>query len=299
MNSSVPKCNQAGKEFTISVDQNNREKAVFLSDEFPLSLYTQQFCHAALDAVPFHWHKELQITWVVKGKLSYSVNDETFLLDSAKALLIGDHQLHSCKTVGTDAKTLCLNFSTDIFQTIIQKECILPFLQKNPFSYILLPLDSSNIRTLEALLSVKNEPKGYVSIMHFVYGIFDRILQTYEEPTSPGNNKELELFQTVLDYVHAHYSEPLTIKEISEQVFINRNRLTQLFNKYTHMSPIKYLNQYRLYEAKNLIVSTDMPISDISPKVGYNELSHFIQQFREAYGLSPLKYRNRYGKNHS
>ena len=48
--------------------------------------------------------------------------------------------------------------------------------------------------------------------------------------------------------------------------------------------------------AKNLILHTDKPISEISEDVGFNQLSHFIKQFRGNYGLSPLKYRNKYGK---
>lgn len=43
-----------------------------------------------------------------------------------------------------------------------------------------------------------------------------------------------------------------------------------------------------------MILHTDKPISEISETVGYNQLSYFIQKFRESYGFSPLKYRNKY-----
>ena len=67
--------------------------------------------------------------------------------------------------------------------------------------------------------------------------------------------------------------------------------------EYSHItmhydSSIKYLNEYRLFTAKNLITHTYRPISEISADVGYNQISHFIEQFRNSYGLSPLKYRN-------
>ena len=53
------------------------------------------------------------------------------------------------------------------------------------------------------------------------------------------------------------------------------------------MAPIKFLNKYRLYVARNLIIHTNKPISEISEDVGYNQLSYFIQQFRDNYGLPP------------
>lgn len=82
--------------------------------------------------------------------------------------------------------------------------------------------------------------------------------------------------------------------QIAAYGIINKNRCTDLFRKYTRLSPIKYLNEYRLYMAKNLILNTKKPISEISTDVGYNQISHFIEQFRGAYGLSPLKYRNQF-----
>ena len=45
-----------------------------------------------------------------------------------------------------------------------------------------------------------------------------------------------------------------------------------------------------------MILHTDKSISDISADVGYNQISHFIEQFRLSYGMSPLKYRNKFGR---
>ena len=83
---------------------------------------------------------------------------------------------------------------------------------------------------------------------------------------------------------------------LAKTAHLNKNRLTALFKKYTNMTPVKYLNEYRLYVAKNLITSTDLSISQISEDVGYHQISHFIQQFRKSYGMTPLKYRNRYSR---
>ena len=109
----------------------------------------------------------------------------------------------------------------------------------------------------------------------------------------------MELLQSLLSFVHNHYQDPLTVRQIAAYGIINKNRCTDLFRKYTRLSPIKYLNEYRLYMAKNLILNTKKPISEISADVGYNQISHFIEQFRGAYGLSPLKYRNQFAGQYS
>ena len=80
----------------------------------------------------------------------------------------------------------------------------------------------------------------------------------------------------MLSFVHSHYQDPLTVRQIAAYGIINKNRCTDLFRKYTRLSPIKYLNEYRLYMAKNLILNTKKPISEISADVGYNQISHLL-----------------------
>ena len=63
MNVSFPKCNQAGTEFVISTTDDLQEKVNYLSEDFPISIFTQTYHHAARDSTPFHWHNELQLNW--------------------------------------------------------------------------------------------------------------------------------------------------------------------------------------------------------------------------------------------
>lgn len=296
MNRSYPKCNQAGIEFVISTNEELQEEVMFLSDDFPIAIYTQSYQHAASDYIPLHWHHELQITWISQGELEYNINGDTFKLGTDKLLLVKNHQLHSSRTTNQDTRTLCINFTPDIFHPLILKNYILPMLDKESFTYSLLLLNPYQISLLKRLLNWKNKPLGYFSVSNFLSQIFEEILNEFDEGEDARNYEEVQLFQTMLSYIHSNYPEPLTVRHIAGQAIISRNLCTAMFRKYTGLSPIKYLNEYRLYTAKNLIIHTDKPISEISADVGYNQISHFIEQFRNSYGLSPLKYRNKFGR---
>ena len=85
------------------------------------------------------------------------------------------------------------------------------------------------------------------------------------------------------------------MKEIAAAAGVGKNRCTAIFKKYTNQPPAKYLAFYRLHLAKGRIVHSDAPISVIAQDVGYNQLSHFIEQFRVLYGFAPLQYRKKFG----
>ncbi len=294
MNASFPKCNQAGIEFVISMNEELQEESMFLSEEFPIAMYTQSFIHAASDSVPFHWHDELQVTWILEGELEYSINGDKFRLGSDRLLLISSHQLHSSHTTAGDAKTLCINFTTEIFHPFILKKYIKPLLDSHAFSYSLLRLKPDQITMLKEFQNWTNEPLGYFSVMNLLSQVFEEILKGFEEDRKTPDLEETRLFQEMLSFVHTNFSKPLCVKDIADSAILNKNRCTDLFKKYTNRSPIKYLNEYRLYAAKNMILHTDKSISEISADVGYNQISHFIEQFRLSYGMSPLKYRNQF-----
>ena len=296
MSASFPKCNQAGIEFVISTNEELREESMFLSEEFPIAMYTQNFIHAASDSIPFHWHDELQITWISEGELEYSINGDKFRLGSDKLLLVQSHQLHSSHTTTSDVKTLCINFTPEIFHPLILKKYIQPMLDSHAFAYSLLLLKPYQIAMLKKFQNWNQEPLGYFSVMNFLSQVFEEILKEFEEDAETPDREETRLFHEMLGFVHANFSQPLSVKDIADSTILNKNRCTALFKKYTNMSPIKYLNEYRLYTAKNMILHTDKSISDISADVGYNQISHFIEQFRLSYGMSPLKYRNKFGQ---
>lgn len=296
MSVSFPKCSSGSANFVISMDEENRKEYVsFPSDDFPITMYTQNYFHASCDHIPFHWHDELQLSWVYEGELEYRINGDTFRLGKDKLLLINSQLMHSSRTAGNNARALCIDFSTDIFHPLILKHYIRPFLENRGFSYILLPLKPYQTAYLEDFLTWTKAPSGYFSIMNFLSQMFDEVIREFQEGNEL-NYEEMEQFHTILNYVYEHYAEPLTVQQLAAHIMTNKNRLMALFRKYTNMSPIKYLNEYRLYIARDMIVHTDKPISEISADVGYRQISYFIQQFRDNYGLSPLKYRNKYGQ---
>lgn len=99
--------------------------------------------------------------------------------------------------------------------------------------------------------------------------------------------------QRTVDYVKAHFSEPLTIEELAAKMNVTPNYLSHLFNREMQMSFRDFLNQYRIYQAKWYLENTSDKAYEIAAKVGFHEYKHFAQIFKKYEGCSTLQYRNR------
>lgn len=95
-----------------------------------------------------------------------------------------------------------------------------------------------------------------------------------------------------VSYIQNHYSVPVTIEEISDYVGINRSYLSTLFKEYTGMSPIKYLQNFRITRAQHMLTVTDIPIESIALSCGYQTAEAFHKIFRQITGMSPKTFRN-------
>lgn len=99
--------------------------------------------------------------------------------------------------------------------------------------------------------------------------------------------------QKVQGIVHSKYREDINLEWIADQIHLSAGYLSCLFKKETGISLIKYIAQYRLEKAKELLDSTNLRINDIAESVGYPDPSYFSMVFKTNVGMSPNRYRER------
>lgn len=92
-------------------------------------------------------------------------------------------------------------------------------------------------------------------------------------------------------YIQNHYSLPVSVEEISDYVGINRSYLSSLFKEYTGMSPIKYLQNFRITRAQHMLTVTDISVESIALSCGYQSAEAFHKIFRQLTGMSPKTFR--------
>lgn len=98
--------------------------------------------------------------------------------------------------------------------------------------------------------------------------------------------------QAILSHVEDSYDEDISLKQLSEDLHINVMYLGQLFKKEVGMSLSKYLNNYRIEQAKKLLTETNLVVAEIGFKVGYQNQAYFYRVFKSSENKSPKEYRN-------
>lgn len=94
-----------------------------------------------------------------------------------------------------------------------------------------------------------------------------------------------------VELMHDHYARDLSLAELARAAYLSESHLSHVFKEVTGLSPLAYLANLRIERARNLLLTTDLPIGHIASRVGYRSQSHFGRAFKAAAGVSPREYR--------
>ena len=90
-----------------------------------------------------------------------------------------------------------------------------------------------------------------------------------------------------------NFDKNITIPQLARQVGINEAKLKEGFRELYNQSIHNYLQQLRLEKAKQLLLTTNMSVSDITYEIGYSHVTHFTTLFKKEIGLTPTEWRKK------
>lgn len=273
---------------------------------FPYNTY---LCSIPLDfyEVPKHWHNEMEIIYVKKGKGMVTLDMDKLYVEAGDIIIVIPGQLHSIEQFDKYIMEYeNIIFSTDMliskYSDTIESEFFIPLLAgKLGFNH-LITLDEDLHVPLAACLNKADEicktfPKGYkLAIKSCLFEFFFIIANNAEEMSKIKSNKNLDKLKDILGYIEKNYKKPITIEEISEVCNFSTSHFMKFFKKSMGTSFIDYLNDYRLSASARLLLSSDDNIIDIAADCGYENLSYYNRIFKKKYGDTPSAYRKANGQ---
>jgi AraC-like DNA-binding protein len=111
-----------------------------------------------------------------------------------------------------------------------------------------------------------------------------------------ARNRELSeqaqhLVRQAIAYIHQHYADPISRVDLARHVALSEDYLTACFRKELGVTPITYINRFRVNRAQKLLVDTAKSITEIARDVGFSDSGYFSRVFRREVGQSPTDYR--------
>lgn len=250
-----------------------------------------------------HCHDFLELVYMYRGKCVHTVGEIEYPVSHGDMLVINYNQQHA---VAGDN-------SVEFINILIKPEFVSANLDQPDNAFSLLSLaEFEDFRRIvnenNCAISFHGEERTALETLIFS---LRKELQTHAPGWQLAVRSELNLLlmtvfrkmslvvtpaagrisEELLDYIHRHCDEKLTLCRLARQNHYNPSYFSRLFRQYTHMTFTEYLRTARMEKAGHLLACTDTRISDICLQVGYSDKTRFYRDFRNAFGMSPLAWR--------
>jgi len=97
--------------------------------------------------------------------------------------------------------------------------------------------------------------------------------------------------ERAIECISERYSEPLSLTDVARSAILSRFHFSRVFRDTTGVTPGRFLSAVRIYQAKRMLLTTSLSITDIAFAVGYNSLGSFSNHFTDSVGVSPGRFR--------
>jgi AraC family L-rhamnose operon regulatory protein RhaS len=124
--------------------------------------------------------------------------------------------------------------------------------------------------------------------------LLERISAASPEPATSALSDSAREADPIVMYLHTNYQDKISVKALARKFHTNRTTLTEQFREATGVPVITYLIQLRIRLAALMLRDTTLTISEITDRVGFDDISHFGRMFRKHTGFSPTEYRQCY-----
>lgn len=258
-------------------------------------------------AVPWHWHRAVELFYMESGALEYHTPGGTILFPAGSGGMVNANVLHMTKTAEHTVENIQFLhiFDTSLIAgeqgSRIEEKYITPLVTAPQLEIIALnpdvPVQAQVLKLLrESFLISEREFRYEMKLREMLSQIWlqlfeqSRVVIEQSGKAHKGNDKVKQM----MIYIHEHYGDKITIAELAASAFLSERECYRVFHEYLHMTPVDYIQSYRLQAACQMLARGNESITEISHVCGLGSSSYFGKVFREYAHCTPSQYRQKW-----
>lgn len=152
------------------------------------------------------------------------------------------------------------------------------------------PLWDSTIRAIEIELAGRRAGYRQAALAHLTLLLID-LARFADDVVGDLRRSGEPLLAEVFSAIDRRLSEPLSLRDVADEVGMSPGHLTTLVRRRTGRTVGEWINERRMSQARALLGDTDLPVAEVATRVGMADPGYFSRQFRRTHGLSPRAWR--------
>lgn len=248
---------------------------------------------------PFHWHRELEILYILNGHAMVHMDGERYELNPLDAIVMDCAKIHEVIYALPQTMGICIHVSRQLIRRYLPEAELMSIRcegkrlvpqQRQYYSEL-----CENLKRLTVLYV--NQSKTYqmrstALILDIVACLVEHFSEPVTKSVSDTKISNMERLEQICDYVEHHYNYEISLQEAADELGLNKEYFCRFFKHNTGNSFIRYVNQVRLNHIYQDLLHTDDAVQEIMERHGFYNQKLFYRMFRERYACTPRELRH-------
>lgn len=290
---------------SVELNSNASEKIHYNHSDYPMFIRRGLLSLYPNYTAPNHWHDDVELIAVLDGEMKYHVNGEILLLKKGEGIVINSGQMHfGFSDTRSECDFICVLLHPMLLCPIhsFERDYLQPVISQQGFAFALLrPGIEWQHQIYERILALyehcsrKTAPLWILSEFSAIWAL---LYENLPKSTSNGmrQTRDLTILKNMVGFIQQSYPKKITLSDIAASGAVGQSKCCRLFASYFSLSPVAYLNQYRLNKSLSLLKETDLSILEIALSVGFGNASYYAETFRRWMGKSPSEFKKQLHK---
>jgi len=297
--------NQELERYLFPTSEGRDTKSKYPS--FPFVCHTLDFRTFIEDKTPWHRHKDFKIIEATEGSLIIKSSRNTVNLSPGDLCFVNSSVFHSIAPADESDPDAVINIYQFLPEFIsgktgnsFDREYVAPVVERRDQDILFLSgKNSAAMGITESLSIIRHEYEGNgfgreFKIKHQIDVIFLMVYETVISRLKQDhvvNDIMEDRMQTMISFILKNYQNPIKLSDIAESALVSERECLRCFQNTIGITPIKFLQHYRVRRAARRLLETDDSIQLISEAAGFSDISYFGRVFKEQMHVTPSQFR--------
>lgn len=264
------------KKFTQGKDEVERD----YSDRFICEIYDS-------DGYFMHFHRNLEIYGVIKGTVNVTIDGDSHILTEGQIAVINGLESHSYENE-EQAEVFYMHIGTEYLRLLYG------ILEGNKMERWLLDMEYNQkiFRRITEIANTK-EKLSEVRCYGYAYMIFADIVEHYGSRKDENYRLNTdEVMVEIVQYIYDHFSEDLSLKNLSDHFGMSPQAFSRLFNKYVQTDLRAFINDIRVQRVVQLSEKKEnrgKPLMDLARECGFVSQMTFYRSYKRNFRFRKME----------
>lgn len=261
---------------------NQRKPSSELYENLQKSIYTIRF-HVKPNMAPptfrMHWHEDIEIQYIIEGTNIARCDNDIVEATEDSFFIINSAEIH--QSIGGNRRHACIQFSPSLFG---KNNIILKRIVRDPYL--------SELMKKMLIEHDKNDEFSKINIQGYAHLLIAHLYKNHAYKIIDDNDLSIHsrkqvILNNCIMYIYDNYDKLISLEELATIADVNKYYFCSIFKEFTGKTFKEYQNNIRVTKAIELLVTTDLPVTEIGFLCGFNDSNYFSRKFRQITGKTP------------